>query len=141
MFSTETLKFVTFVTRFGCRMGFIPFNLHITNKDNSSMKIKRHEGQQWYVWIIRVNIAMFMCILKVILLVDYISKIRHDPGIMDLESIILFEFIIVFLSSYGFLFQLNTILYGDKVEDFFNHVIRFNRQLSKFYKFWINIKL
>ena len=80
------------------------------------------------------NLVTIACALKVVLLVNYLLKIKFDDGTKGLESTILFEFIIVFTSSYGFVFHLNTILYGEEVEDFFNHVVRFNRQLSKLKK-------
>ena len=136
MFSTETLKFISFVTKFGCGMGLIPFSLDIPNADNSRMTIKRIKKRQWFAWITISYLATVVCVLKAVGLVNYIFKNQPNSGTKGFESTILFESILVLLSSYGFLFHLNTILYGDEVEDFFNHVMRLNRQLRK-----LNIKL
>jgi hypothetical protein len=107
-------------------MKFLPFTFKIKCVDGCNfMELKRLESGAWRAWLIRSVLGGCFCFLKIVSLVHYILEGS------DIGSKIFFEVLIVNIFTYGFVFHINAIMYGEAVEDFFNQFMRFNLQLSK----------
>ena len=128
MFSKETLKHVGYVVRLGCSMRFLPYEWN-----SNTLKIRRVYGKSWYYWIFSMWIGLIFCLLKISVYFNYMLKAwngkKSESGS---ESQLLFELLFVIAFSYGWVFHINTYIYIEQVEDFFNNIITLNKRLGKY---------
>jgi len=132
MFSSKTLRYVSYIVRFGCKIRFLPFSIVFANNGNAILKIQRLQSLDWIIWILGVGAGCLFTIVRTISLIEYCLRVNPNaPGTSSGESGILFDILVIVALSYGFVFHLNTILYGESIADFFTHVITLNRLLRK----------
>jgi hypothetical protein len=130
MFSQETLKYVGYVVRFGCAMSFLPYEW--ASEKSASLRIRRSRGKLWYYWIFNMWIGLVFCLLKISVYLSYMLRLtRTKESWAGHESKLFFELLFVIAFSYGWVFYINTFVYAEEIQDFFNNIMTFNKRLSK----------